>query len=69
MLFVFRYEPLEVAAPSRRPLRCSGVADRARYAIVDGVAEGSRTVPFKNTAMFQCRVHTFTVRQDVRIED
>ncbi|CAM9155847.1 unnamed protein product [Sphacelaria rigidula] len=57
-----RHEPLEGTVSSKRPLRCSGVADRARYEIVDGVAEGSHVIPFKNTAMFQCRGHTFTVR-------
>lgn len=53
---------MEGTVPSRRPLRCSGVADLARFEIVDGTTEGSSTIPFKNTAMFQCRVHTFTVR-------
>lgn len=58
----YRYEPVEGTAPSKRPLRCSGVADRARFEFVDGVADGGSAVTFKNTAMFQCRVHTFTVR-------
>lgn len=57
-----RFEAVEGTAPSARPLRCSGVADRARFEVTGGVAEGSSTVTFGNTAMFQCRVHTFTVR-------
>ena len=56
------FEAVEGTLPSKRPLRCSGVADRARYEITDGVAEGSSSVTFGNTPMFQCRVHTFTVR-------
>lgn len=57
-----RFEPVEGTLPSKRPLRCSGVADRARFEVVDGVPEGSSVVAFSNTAMFQCRVHAFTVR-------
>lgn len=57
-----KFETVEDTLPSRRPLRCSGVADRARFEVTDGVAEGSSSVTFGNTAMFQCRVHTFTVR-------
>ena len=57
-----RFEAVEGTLPSKRPLRCSGVADRARFEVTDGVAEGSSSVTFSNTAMFQCRVHTFTVR-------
>lgn len=57
-----RFKPLDGTTASRRPLRCSGVADRARYELGEGIADGSRTVAFLNTAMFQCRVHKFTVR-------
>lgn len=57
-----RFEAAEGTLPSKRPLRCSGVADRARFEVTDGLAEGSSSVAFSNTAMFQCRVHTFTVR-------
>lgn len=57
-----RFEAVEGTLPSKRPLRCFGVADRARFEVIDGVAEGSSAVTFGNTAMFQCRVHTFTVR-------
>ena len=60
---VHRYEQLEGTLLSKRPLRCSGVADRARFEIVDGVVDaGSSDVHFTNTAMFQCRVHTLTIR-------
>ncbi len=57
-----RFEAVEGTLPSKRPLRCSGVADRARYEVTDGVAEGSSSVTFGNTPMFQVRVHAFTVR-------
>lgn len=38
------------------------MADRARYEVGEGIADGSKTVAFRNTAMFQCMVHKFTVR-------
>lgn len=57
-----RHEVVEGTAHSKRPLRCSGVADRARFEVVEGVPEGSSSVTFSNTAMFQCRAHSFTVR-------